>query len=242
VGTIRIDLTDRTFIISDYRAVENPVAIWADLCAKYGFQSLNASPLVVSGTPTSGLVTFGTKTPVSCSRVKIPYYLRRTVEAYITDEPCSGEFVLLASRGKEDIWKHLQTLTPLPRHSQFHSISGKNDISASQTWPAWKIILISMKFPVAWRIEWPKEQSGILEMVQPNMSALVDVIEAWGLLHDQVPGLFDRALLNYRGRLQSGQTVQAKVVRQDVTLDYVYSADDREYVTSVGHSRSLCQS
>jgi hypothetical protein len=239
VCTIRIDLADRRSIIEDYRAVEDPVAIWADLCAKYGFQSLNASQLAVPGSPTGGLVIFGTKVPVSCSKVTIPHCLRRTVEAYIADEPWRSEaLVLLASLGKEDIWKYLQTITPLPHHSQFQIISGKNDISASQTWPAGKIIVIPTKVPVTWRIEWPQEQSGVREVIQPGMTALVDVNEAWNLLHHIVPGLYDRALLNYRGNLQPGQTIQAEDVREDVALEIRFEVANKGWITFTGQTIS----
>jgi hypothetical protein len=34
--TVRVDLADRTFVIERYRAVDDPVAIWADLCKQKG--------------------------------------------------------------------------------------------------------------------------------------------------------------------------------------------------------------
>jgi hypothetical protein len=37
IVTIRVDLANRTFIIEDYGAVEDLMAIWNDLCTKYGY-------------------------------------------------------------------------------------------------------------------------------------------------------------------------------------------------------------
>jgi hypothetical protein len=224
VSTVRIDLMDRTFIIPDYRAVEDPAAGWADLCAKYGFQWINIQQMTVTGHPATGAIQFVAKIASSCSKVKIPHSLRRTVESFTTDPSWkSEELVLPVAMGKEEIWKRLQTMIPLPHHSQFQIISGKNDISTAATWPAGHIQLNPIRFPVAWRLEWPQEQSEILEVTRPNMTAMYDVQEAWRLLHAIVPGLYERATLNYLGNLQPGQTIQAEAAREEATVGIRFS-------------------
>jgi hypothetical protein len=231
VCTIRVDLMDRTFIIPDYRAVPDTAALWTDLCAKFGFQAVNVTQMHVSGNPDAGQVTFAMKIPVSCSKVKLPHYLRRTVEAFIAADPWkSEELILPAMMGKDEIWKHLQTLTPLPHHSQFQIISGRNDISAAKTWPAGHIMLNPLKFPVTWKLEWPQEPTGILEVIQPNMTAMHDVQEAWRSLHTMVPGLYERSILNYRGNLQPGQTIQAGAAREEVTVGIRFEVANKGWI------------
>jgi hypothetical protein len=88
----------------------------------------------MTGTPEMGAVTFALKVSISCSKVKLPHCVWREIEAVIgTDVWKSGESVLLAAMGTEDIWKYLHTMVPLPHHSQFHVISGPNDISKAAT-------------------------------------------------------------------------------------------------------------
>jgi hypothetical protein len=233
VCTIRVDLLDRTFIIPDYRAVPDAAALCVDLFAKYGFQAAKVVQMHISGIPEMGHVTFAMKMAVSCSKVKLLHYLRRTVEAFTADEPWkSGELVLPATMGNDEIWKHLQTLTPLSHHSQFQIISGRNDISAATTWPAGHIMLNPLKFPVTWRLEWPQEQSGILEIIQPNMTAMYDVQEAWRLLRAVVRGLYERATLNYRGNLQPVQTIQAEAAREEVTLWIRFEVSNKGWIRS----------
>jgi hypothetical protein len=148
-----MDLMDRTFVIPDYRAVPDPAALWADLCAKYGFQNVNLMQMHVSWNPESGFVTFAMNVPVACAKVKLPHYVRRMVEAFIADEPWkSRELVLRETMAKEEIWKHLQTLTPFQHHSQFQIISGRNDISPAPTWPSGHIMLNPIRFPVTWKL------------------------------------------------------------------------------------------
>jgi hypothetical protein len=186
----------------------------------------------MSGNPASGPVPFNPKVPVSCLKVKIPHYVRRSFEVDIADEPWkSGDVVLPATFGKEEIWKHLQSLTPLPHHSQFQIISGRNEISHLPNGPIGLIALIPKKFPVTWRIEWPRDPTGFVEEVQQDMTPLVDAEEAWGILHTQVSGLFERATSNYRAKLRPGQVITAEVVREVVSLSIRFGVKDRGYIT-----------
>jgi hypothetical protein len=175
-----VDLADRTFIIENYRvAVEDPAAIWADICGKYGFQELKMNQVRVDGNQRSGQVLFVPKVPVTGLNVKIPHYLRRSFEVYIADEPWkSGEVVLRADLGKEAICSHLKSLIPLPDHSQFQIVSGRNEISHLSNWPIGLIVLIPKKFPVTWRIETPDDPSGFSQVVQQDMTPLVNMEEA----------------------------------------------------------------
>jgi hypothetical protein len=63
------------------------------------------------------------------------------------------------------------------------------------------------------------------------MTVLVDVNEAWVSLHHIVPGLYDRALLNYLGKLQPGQTVQAEMARENVTLAVRFEVANKGRIT-----------
>jgi hypothetical protein len=58
--------------IPDYRAVPDPVGIWADLSAKYGFPVVNIGQMRVTGTPDAGLVTLGKKISKKSSKKPVP--------------------------------------------------------------------------------------------------------------------------------------------------------------------------
>lgn len=143
----------------------------------------------------------------------------------------SGEVVSRADMGKEAIWSRLQTLIPLPDHSQFQIISGRNEISHLPNCPIGLILLIPKKFPVTWRIEWPADPSGFSEVVQQDMTPMIDVQEAWRILHTQVSGLFEEGVINYRGKLRPGQVIQVEVLRKEVKLTVSFEVIGKETIS-----------
>jgi hypothetical protein len=143
----------------------------------------------------------------------------------------ADDIVLPAALGRDGIWAHLQTIFPLPDLSQFQVISGRNEIPHAPTWPIGLIKLIPKLFPVTWRIEWPSDPAGYIEETQQGMTAMMDVEEAWSRLHSQVPRLFERATLDYRGKLRPGQVVQAEVVREHITPSVRFEVKDHGYIT-----------
>jgi hypothetical protein len=218
-----------------YRAVEDPVLIWKDLCTSYGFQTLASNQLNVLGTPRSGQVTFSPKVAISCLNVKIPHYVRSSFVAHIADEPWkSGEVVLPIRFGKEDIWKHLQTLTPRPHHSQFQIISNRVEISHLPNWPAGLIELMPKRFPVTWHIEWPSDPSGFQEVVQQDKTPMIDAVEARQILRTQVPGLYEDGVIACRGKLRPGQMIQVEVQRCDIQASIRFEIRDHGYITFTG--------
>jgi hypothetical protein len=62
------------------------------------------------------------------------------------------------------------------------------------------------------------------------MTALHDVQEAWRLLHAIVPSLYERSIMNYRGNLQSGQTIQAEAAREEVTVGIRFEVANKGWI------------
>jgi hypothetical protein len=84
------------FLISDYRAeVEDPVAIWNDLCSKYGFTSPGIRHLTIEGNPRAGKIKFTYRLPASVSKVNIPAHQSRTFKIFSDDGEAwdSGEIL-----------------------------------------------------------------------------------------------------------------------------------------------------
>lgn len=114
--------------------------------------------------------------------------------------------------GKDKIWEHLQTLQPIPDVSQFLIYAGRQDVSKNDKWPVGEIVAVPHTFSVRWEFENPQAASGFDEVVQEKMTPIVTAMEAWGLLHNEVPRLFEEATLDFRGKLRPGLTIKAEIV------------------------------
>jgi hypothetical protein len=218
------------FLISDYRAeVEDPVAIWNDLCSKYGFTSTGIKHLTIEGTPRLGHIKFTYRLPASVSKVNIPAHQSRTFKIFSDDGEAwdSGEILSPATATKEEIWQHLSSLHPLPHFSQFLLTYAHGEVPVtSRLLPVGHIQAIRAKFPVTWRLELFNE-----EIIQPDMHAGIDVDEAWTLLHNQVPRLYPNATYNRRGKLQPKAIITAAVFREDVTFSIAFEVKDHGWIT-----------
>jgi hypothetical protein len=81
-----------------------------------------------------------------------------------------------------------------------------------------EIKAIPHTFAVTWRIECPASQTGFEEVVQERMTPIIDVQGAWQLFHTQVPRLFEKGVIAYRGKLRPGQTIQVDVQKEDIEV------------------------
>jgi hypothetical protein len=50
------------------------------------------------------------------------------------------------------------------------------------------------------------------------MTPLISMYEAWHLLHNDYPRLFEAATLDYQGKLKPGQTIKAEVTKRFVGI------------------------
>jgi hypothetical protein len=213
-------IQNRRFLVDKIRVDNDPAILLKTLSEKYGFPATKTTQVRFEpGTPwTNGQeVRMTFKTATTCGGVKLEPYTRIEFTLHIADDPWeSGEVILPTPFGKTQIWEYLQMLHSIPDISQFQIIAGRQEITKNDKWPAGKIDAIPHTFPVTWRIEKPQETDGFVEVIQEKMTQLVTVTEAWELLHNQVPGLFEDANLNFRGKLKPYLTINAEIVRRDV--------------------------
>jgi hypothetical protein len=220
---LRIDLTDRTYYIPKFRIDDDPAKIMLAL-ENYGFVKTGPS-LVRFPTPTPWttgqevIIVF--KAPTACSKVTLEPFTRRKFRLHIADVPVeTNEVILQTALNKHKIWEHLQKIYSgmLPDVSQLRIFVGHLDITSNDKWPPGTIDAIPVKFPVQWRIERPQEESGFYETRQKDMTPMYTAIEAWQMLHNQEPRLFEEATLDYAVKLKPGCIIAASVRRADVPL------------------------
>jgi hypothetical protein len=131
--TLRIDLSDRTYFIPNFRLEDDPAKVLKTLKTKYGLplertRQVRFSPDKPWSSDQTICVTV--KIPISCSKVTLPPYSRRQFTLFIADDPWeSGEVVFSSSYGKARIWAHLQTLHPIPDVSQFQAVCDRTDLN-----------------------------------------------------------------------------------------------------------------
>jgi hypothetical protein len=157
---IRVETTTEfgVYLIQHYRpASEDPIAIWLDICLKYGFVNPGRNFLEISGHPTNHLVTYKYKIPTSLSKVAIPALSRRFFGIAIDDSEIwdTGEVLSVETWDKDNIWAQLTDLRPgLPHHSQFLFQHSTGEVPRlSLRLPLGPISVYRIKFPVTWRIE-----------------------------------------------------------------------------------------
>jgi hypothetical protein len=124
VCRIRVETSKegKIYIIDDYRCdSEDPVAIWANLCEKYGFvKTLGINHLEVTGHPRDGEVRFRFKIPTALDKVKIASSLSRWFRIHVQEsEWDTGEILSLSAWDKKRIWQQLSEIRDLPHISQF---------------------------------------------------------------------------------------------------------------------------
>jgi hypothetical protein len=192
------------------------------LSSKYGFQFRKSNQFQFSPAThwtTGQQVTITFKAPVSCEAVKLTPYTTRSFRLHIEGEPWeTAETLLRTSLGKDEIWEHLQSLRAIPYISQFVIWSGRQEITKNDKWPAGEIVAIPQAFAVTWEIENPAEPADLEQIIQEKMTPLISAMEAWQLLHNVQPRLFEGATLNYRGKLRLGLTNRAEVTRRTVEI------------------------
>jgi hypothetical protein len=184
----------KVFFIENYRAPAlDPVAIWTDMCLKYGFINPGPNLLQISGHPDDGLVTFTYKVSASLVNVKLSPLISRTFKIIEEEDAwLTNEFLSPEAWGKEEIWAQLCSIRQLPHFSQFHFAYSAGEIpGTSRTLPPGHITVTRIKFPIRWRLELFSE-----EVIQPDMHAGISIQEAWNRLHHQVPRLYQFATLN----------------------------------------------
>jgi ribonuclease HI len=227
---------NQVFFIPDYRAEENdPVAVWTDICAKYGFIN-PGNHLRIEGTPDSGLVTFTYRISASIMNVKIQPFQSRTFKIVINDSEVwdTGEILSPAPAEREAIWDQLSAIRALPHWSQFHFSYAQGEIPiTSKRLPVGHITVVRTRFDVKWRLELFSE-----EVIQQNMHAGQTIQEAWALLHNQVPRLYPDATFNYAGNLQPGMTVTTQVMRADVRFTVAFEVKDHGWITYPNNDQS----
>jgi hypothetical protein len=93
----------KVYLIENYRPqTQDPVAIWTDICLKYGFLKPGPNFLQVSGHPADGLATFTYKISASLINVKLPALISRTFKIIEEEEWLSGgSFRLNHGQGKK---------------------------------------------------------------------------------------------------------------------------------------------
>jgi hypothetical protein len=82
-----------------------------------------------------------------------------------------------------------------------------------------------------WRIEIPAAPAGYDDVVQGPMTPMFDVQEAWGILHTQVPRLFENGVIACRGKLRPGQTIQVDVQREEVEVAVRFELAQKGHIT-----------
>jgi hypothetical protein len=109
----------KVFQIEKYRPLtQDPVAIWTDICLKYGFINPGMTFLQISGHPADGLVTFTYKVSASLSNVKIQALISRTFKIIAEEEEWNtGEILSPEPWGREEIRAQLSSLRSLPHFS-----------------------------------------------------------------------------------------------------------------------------
>jgi hypothetical protein len=224
----------RVYLIQHYRpATEDPMAIWVDICLKYGFVNPGRNFLEISGHPTCHLATYKYKIPTSLNRVAIPALSKRFFRILITDDDVwdTGEVLSVESWTKDRIWAQLTELRPgLPHYSQFLFRHSTGEISQlSTTLPLGPIAVCRLKFPVTWRVElFPND------IIQNDMHSGFSVQEAWAALRTQIPRLFENATLNYSGFLQPGAIIQVEAMRADITTTVNFEVKDKGWIECPG--------
>jgi hypothetical protein len=126
--TLRIDLRDWSYLIPKFRVEDDPQLVIKALKTKYGFPFDKSSRLSFSSGPwrSGETVCITTGSAVSCAKVTLPQYLRRTFSLHIADEPWeSGEVVLPREFEAHQIWAHLQTLHSISDLTQFQVVSNR---------------------------------------------------------------------------------------------------------------------
>jgi hypothetical protein len=77
----------KVFLIENYRPLaQDPVAIWTDMCLKYGFINPGLNLLHINGHPDDGLVTFTYRVSASLNNVKLPALASRTFKIIAEEE------------------------------------------------------------------------------------------------------------------------------------------------------------
>jgi hypothetical protein len=205
------------------------MAIWIDICTKYGFVNPGSNFLEIGGHPRDHLVTYKYKVPTALSKVAIPSLSKRFFRIAIDDSETweTGEILSVESWDKDRIWAQLTELRPgLSHHSQFLFHHSTGEIPRLSTkLPLGMITVVRIKFRVTWRIEMCTE-----DIVQQDMHAGFTVQTAWERLHTQAPRLFQNATFNYAGLLQPGLIIQADVMREQVTVSINFEVQDRGWI------------
>jgi hypothetical protein len=100
---------NQIYLIEDYRvAVEDPTAIWTDICSKYGFVNPGNNHLRVSGNPDLGLITYTLKLPTSVLRVQLSPHISRTFKIIEEEEEWNtGEILSPKEFDKEQVWDQI---------------------------------------------------------------------------------------------------------------------------------------
>jgi hypothetical protein len=227
----------RTFYIPKIRIDNDPEKIMTMLSSNYGFVKTIASQVrFPTPTPwaTGQEVVIAFKMPTSCINVRLEPHTRRKFILHIAEEPLETEEVVPPTAlGKNQIWEHLQAMysTMIPDVSQCNIFVGHLDITKNDKWPPGTIDAIQIKFPVQWRIEMPREESGYLETTQKDMTPLLTATEAWQLLHNSVPKLYEEASLDYVGKLKPGAIITASVIRAEVPLAITFELYRKATIT-----------
>jgi hypothetical protein len=224
---------NQIFLIENYRVTEeDPATIWSEVCAKYGFVSPGNTHLRVEGSPDLGLITYTYRLPASVMNVQLPIYHSRTFKIIVNEDVWeTGEILSPASRERDAIWDQLSEIRALPHYSQFSFSYDHGEISAtSRRLPPGHIDVVRIKFPVRWHLELFDE-----DFIQSNMHAGQTIQEAWTLLHNELPRLYQYASFNYAGFLQPNLTVTAEVIREDVRISFSFEVKDNGWITYRGH-------
>jgi hypothetical protein len=77
----------------------------------------------------------------------------------------------------------------------------------------------------------PQEESGFLDAAQVDMTPMYTATEAWQLLHNQIPRLYEEASLDYVGKLKPGCNITASIVRADVPLHIRFEIYGKSSIT-----------
>jgi hypothetical protein len=149
---LRIDPSDRSYVINKLRIENDPAKLLKELSDKYGFPAMRTTRVrVAPETPwASGQeIRVRFRTAISCANVKLDQFSRREFilhTAYIPWE--SGELLMPSSWKKDQILTELQKLHSVPDVSQFQVVANGMDVSKLTEWPSGKIEVVPFKFPV----------------------------------------------------------------------------------------------
>jgi hypothetical protein len=126
----------------------------------------------------------------------------------------SGEMITLATADRYQVSEQLRVTKKPPDLSHFEVIQGQFDISQLHIWPAWRIELSALLFPITFRVDGPIWEWKDCQL--ENVTRESSVKQAWQFLCVQHQEIYQYVTFNFTGRVHPGLLVEAEIKRKKV--------------------------